>query len=115
MKRAGNILCGTISLACVCLWPLSALTEDIVKLGGDLSIPRTGPPAIQAPAPNLTDQERLLEQVLGFPVFHRILNEDTGLGPKFINASCNGCHVQNGKGRVQFKRSLKRLNSMVSR
>lgn len=87
--------------------------EDITELGGDLSIPRTGASVLQAPAPNLLDPARLSQQVLGFPLFHSPKTESKGLGPKFINSSCAGCHINNGKGKVEFRKARRRENTMV--
>lgn len=38
----------------------------------------------------------------GFGVFHRIFGRAEGGGPFFVNDSCGGCHVENGRGPIRF-------------
>lgn len=89
-------------VTCGLCWVLAAATpclgEDYTNLGGDLSSDLEGRHAIQASAPNVTDSARIEEQAAGFPLFHRTTTAGDGLGPKFINNSCAGCHVNNGRG-----------------
>src|SRR5690606_11186708 len=44
------------------------------------------------------------KQLSGFGVFHKIFSAKEGLGPLFINSSCGGCHVNNGRGPLRFPR-----------
>ena len=76
--------------------------QDLTNLGGELSTDLTGHNAIQVVAPNVTDEIRRTKQLTGFSVFHRIVTREQGLGSRFVNASCGGCHLQNGKGSLSF-------------
>lgn len=76
--------------------------QDITQLGGDLTSPLQDRNAIQLPAPNVTDTDRRATQLSGFAIFHRLVQPDEGLGPKFNNSSCGGCHVSNGRGVVRL-------------
>ena len=87
--------------------------QGLTNLGGDLSTGLPGRHAIQASAPNVTDEARVQEQAAGFPLFHRTTNAKQGLGPAFINNSCAGCHVNNGKGFASFGSSARGGSSMV--
>jgi len=88
-------------------------SQDITLLGGDLSNSIPGHNGIQVTAPNVTDPDRIAKQLSGFSIFHRKVTKPEGLGPHFINSSCGGCHVQNGKGHVRIRRSRARENEMV--
>lgn len=101
-----GILCGGGTVS-VCR------SEDLTNLGGALSSDLEGRHAIQASAPNVTDPERIGAQTAGFAPFHRITTAKDGLGPGFINASCAGCHVNNGKGPVSFGSPARTGSSMV--
>lgn len=87
--------------------------HNIERLGGSLTVPITGSASLQSPAPNLFDRERLDEQVLGFSIFHRQVTPEEGVGPHFINSSCGGCHINNGKGKAELRRGRFRENTMV--
>jgi len=87
--------------------------DDLTNLGGALSTDLEGRHAIQATAPNVTDSERITAQTAGFPIFHRITTAKQGLGPSFVNASCAGCHVDNGKGPATFGAPSHSGSSMV--
>ena len=86
------VVCYVAGLASVCLG------EDLTNLGGDLSTDLEGRHAIQASAPNVQGADRIEEQAVGFPLFHRTTGSSDGLGPTFANNSCAGCHVNNGRG-----------------
>ncbi len=92
---------------------LTVLDDDITNLGGELSTDLPERHAIQVPAPNVTDVARINQQVAGFPVFHRITTKVDGLGPRYINNSCGGCHVNNGKGPASINRKAKNGSTMV--
>jgi len=87
--------------------------EDLTDLGGALSTDLPGRHAIQATAPNVTAPEKVLAQTEGFPLFHRITTAKDGLGPSFVNSSCAGCHVNNGKGPATFGSPSRHGSSMV--
>jgi CxxC motif-containing protein (DUF1111 family) len=87
--------------------------QDLTDLGGALSSDLQGRHAIQATAPNVTDPDRIGLQAAGFSPFHRIVKPKEGLGPKFVNASCAGCHVNNGKGPATFGAPSLHGSSMV--
>lgn len=91
----------------------SALAQDISRLGGDLTSDLPGRSAIQVYAPNVTDENRRLIQLGGFGIFHGIFNSQNGLGARFINPSCGGCHLDNGRGRTVFSHSPRGKSSMV--
>ena len=91
----------------------SCRSEDLTNLGGALSTDLPGRHAIQATAPNVTDPDRILAQTGGFTLFHRITTPRQGLGPGFVNASCAGCHVNNGKGPTTFGAPSRNGSSMV--
>ena len=88
-------------------------TTDITKLGGDLTstLPRFG--AIQVAAPNVTDLARRQYQASGFGTFHSVFLPSEGLGPSFVNRSCNGCHVNNGRGPARFSKTGNLGSTMV--
>lgn len=88
-------------------------SEDLTDLGGALSTDLPGRHAIQATAPNVTAQEKVTAQTAGFPLFHRITTRKDGLGPSFANASCAGCHINNGKGPATFGVPSRHGSSMV--
>lgn len=89
--------------------------QDLTLLGGELTSTIPDQNAIQVAAPNLTETEKRSKQINGFSVFHGTLKKSQGLGKFFINNSCAGCHVQNGKGRVGIKRKPNQKNKMVVR
>ena len=99
-----------VSLVCTAA---SARAQDITRLGGDLTSDLPGRAAIQVNAPNVTDEQRRLIQLGGFSIFHGIFDRSTGLGPKFNNASCGGCHVDNGRGPTKFSASNSSGSKMV--
>ena len=87
--------------------------EDINDIGGDLTrrdIP--GKNAIQVNAPNVVDPRRT-QQAEGFGVFHKNFTRKEGLGPKFINPSCGGCHINNGKSPMANFSSITRSTMVV--
>lgn len=87
--------------------------QDITRLGGDLTTEIPGHNALQVAAPNLTLPEKRDRQLSGFGIFHNILTQNEGLGPRFVNDGCGSCHVQNGRGAVRISRISERRNSMV--
>ena len=95
-------LAACMLLACTAT---TVCAQDITRLGGDLTSDLPGRAAIQVNAPNVTDEQRRLIQLGGFSIFHGIFNRSSGLGPNFNNASCGGCHVDNGRGPTKFSAS----------
>ncbi len=106
-RHRGSV--GLCSIAAVLLSilvsTLPAGAQDLTKLGGDLSSDLPDQNAIQAVAPNVTSVERRRQQSDGFPIFHRMTTAAEGLGPRYINRSCAGCHIDNGKGPPKFSRT----------
>lgn len=92
---------------------LAMAQTDVTNLGGDLSSDLAGRHAIQVAAPNVTSAERIAEQSAGFPLFHRSTKRSEGLGPRFLNNSCTGCHNDNGRGPTVFDNAPRRGSSMV--
>lgn len=99
-----------LSLSCVGILFSSGLAalplhaQDLSQLGGDLTSDLPGRSAIQVNAPNVTDEARRILQLEGFGLFHGNFTAQTGLGPGFNNASCGGCHLDNGRGPTKFSR-----------
>ncbi|MCB0331489.1 MAG: hypothetical protein KDD70_17580 [Bdellovibrionales bacterium] len=83
------------------LLPSTLSAEDLTLLGGDTTSFLPAEAALQVVAPNVTDQEKRMEQLDGFSVFHRINRPQTGIGPQLVNVGCGRCHLGNGKGRVK--------------
>lgn len=88
------------------------IAQDITLQGGDLTTTIPGRNAIQAPAPNLPVGPVRDKQVEGFAPFHKKYRRNEGAGPLYINNSCGGCHINNGKGSVRYK-DAPRLNAIV--
>lgn len=86
----------------VSLVAFSASAQDFTMLGGEMTSYVQGPPALQVFAPNVFSAEHRAEQINGFSFFHTIYDAQNGVGPRFINKSCGGCHVQNGRGALSF-------------
>lgn len=103
----------SVSLLCVEGMVPLCRSEDLTDLGGALSTDLPGRHAIQATAPNVTDSAKVTAQTSGFPLFHRITTRKDGLGPSFANASCAGCHINNGKGPATFGVPSRHGSSMV--
>lgn len=110
-----KILLLTISLMALIMVPnLEAINSvDLTQLGGDLTSSLPGRSAIQVTAPNVDNEERRILQLSGFGIFHGDFQKKTGLGPSFINASCKGCHIDNGKGPARFSRASTGQSTMV--
>ena len=83
--------------------PQGVRAEDLSLAGGDLTSDLPVPASIQVNAPNVANEERRLRQLSGFAPFHKIFTRSEGLGPTFINPSCSGCHVNNGRGPIRLK------------
>lgn len=81
--------------------------------GGDLTSDLPNPLAVQVAAPNVVDPSRREAQGQGFAPFHSIRTKSEGLGPSFINSSCGGCHVNNGRGAATISRSQAAPSQMV--
>lgn len=112
--RCGRMVLGwTIALASFSFMPTCAQAEDLTALGGDLSSDLPGRNAIQVVAPNVTDGDRRAAQIAGFSPFHRIRDRSDGLGPRFINKSCGGCHVNNGRGPTTLSSAATNGSAMV--
>ena len=112
-KNLGTILL----LASICIF-IAAPTHtdvfsDLSNLGGDLSTDLPGRAAIQVNAPNVTDENRRIKQLSGFGLFHSPFDIRSGLGPHFINSSCGGCHVENGKGPLRFTKTDDSMSTLV--
>ncbi len=98
--------------------PLSAEEEtspDISLIGGGLTSDLPGRFALQLPGPSVAEGLRRNSFLAGFPVFHRAFSRRDGLGPHFVNRSCSGCHVENGRGPIGFNKSPLRESTMVVR
>ncbi len=102
-------------LSLVVLFPLTALSQaiDVTQQGGDLTTTIRGRNAIQVNAPNVTDEERRVSQLAGFGLFHDNFTRRSGLGPDFINSSCGGCHIDNGRGPTTFSNANDGNSRMV--
>ncbi len=85
---------------CILLCSFRATAQDLTSIGGDLTSDLIGKNSIQVGAPNIQTIERRTLQGSGFGVFHGNFNKKLGLGPTFINSSCNGCHLNNGRGPI---------------
>ena len=81
-----------------------AVAQDVTQLGGDLTTDLPGRFALQLPAPNISSEASRIRQLSGFAVFHKLFQRSDGLGPSFVNRSCGGCHVENGRGPTSFPR-----------
>jgi CxxC motif-containing protein (DUF1111 family) len=100
MKRLKFILA-----FCLVTAASTSKAQDLSRQGGDLTTDSPGRFALQLPAPNVTDESRRQLQLSGFTPFHQILTAAQGLGPSFVNASCGGCHVENGRGPLKTSSS----------
>jgi CxxC motif-containing protein (DUF1111 family) len=118
-ERSKNLLKnGTLLLliATVCLSaavPNLEISTDVTNLGGDLSSDLPGRAAIQVNAPNVTNQERRIKQLTGFGLFHSPFTVNSGLGPHFVNSTCAGCHIENGRGPLRFTRTNESMSTLV--
>ncbi|MEX0595823.1 MAG: di-heme oxidoredictase family protein, partial [Candidatus Paceibacterota bacterium] len=90
-----------------------ANAQDLSAIGGDLTSDFIGKNAIQLKAPNVISQERWNLQASGFGVFHGVFIKKTGLGPNFINSSCGGCHLNNGRGPIGSFERDKRTTMVI--
>jgi CxxC motif-containing protein (DUF1111 family) len=106
------VLVVVLILAIDCKYGMTE-TSDISRLGGDLSSTLPERHAIQVAAPNVSDRTRFEKQLSGFPVFHSLLSSPEGLGPHFVNNSCGGCHINNGRGPAKFSRGITQGSTMV--
>lgn len=105
-----------------------AASQDITRLGGDLTSDLPAIIALQLPAPAiLQGTERFNFHIDGHAQFHTTFDlldpkQPAKIGPLFNHTSCVGCHVNDGKGPVKFspggegsamlvKVSLKGLNA----
>ncbi|MBX7143357.1 MAG: thiol oxidoreductase [Oligoflexia bacterium] len=75
---------------------------DVSALGGNMTSDLPGRHALQVPANYVTDPDRRALQISGFADFHKAFTKSEGVGPKFVNSSCGGCHVENARGPVKF-------------
>ena len=87
--------------------------DPLQQIGGDMTTDFPGRNAIQLPAPNVTDEDRRQLQLSGFAPFHRITSATEGVGPAFVNQSCGGCHVENGKGPARISQDAYTGSSMI--
>ena len=94
MKRLAIALCGLA--ACGDNLPAPPLDRQ----GGDTTVDDRTRDAFSHPAPNLTDDQRMVFQAGRGPFdFHWEIPQ---LGPLFNNDACLGCHDQNGRGLSQI-------------
>lgn len=113
-KQYASVWCALVcALALQMVVISSACCDDITTLGGDLTTTVLGHNAIQLNAPNVVDQDRAAFQRSGFAVFHRVNSVSDGLGPRFANKSCGGCHVDNGKGPTLFNDVMRGGSTMI--
>ena len=114
MRRKRSIVIASLFLLGLvrALSPVCA-AEDLTNLGGDLSTDLQGRSAIQVSAPNVTEPARIADQAAGFSVFHRTTGAAEGLGPKYVNNSCGGCHLDNGRGPATFGAPSRGGSSMI--
>lgn len=103
------------ALLCPPMSPTVALADpiDLSQIGGGLTSELPGRFALQLPGPSVQGGDRRQLFLDGFPVFHRAVSRREGLGPRFINRSCAGCHVENGRGPIGFNRSALGESTMV--
>ena len=98
----------------VCLFAARSFAQELSSgPGGDLTSDLPNPLAVQVAAPNVVDPSRREAQGQGFAPFHSIRTKSEGLGPSFINSSCGGCHVNNGRGAATISRSQSAPSQMV--
>lgn len=112
-RKAFVVSFGLVLLVLVGMRTVPCAAEDLTNLGGALSTDLEGRNAIQVSAPNVVQLPRVAEQAAGFPVFHRTTGAAEGLGPKFANNSCAGCHVDNGRGPTTFGVPSRGGSSMI--
>lgn len=91
-----------LALSCLLAQPCSADPIDISAQGGLMTSDLPGRHALQVPSNNVTDETRRNLQISGFSDFHKAFTKSEGLGPKFVNSSCGGCHVENARGPAKF-------------
>ena len=114
MRRlASVVMSGFLLLVLVGARMCMCAAEDLTNLGGALSTDLEGRNAIQVSAPNVVGTARAAEQAAGFSVFHRTTGVAEGLGPKFVNNSCAGCHIDNGRGPTTFGVPSRGGSSMI--
>ncbi len=90
--------------------PLNAGAQDLSRLGGDLTSDMPLFAALELPAPNITSHERFLDHIAGHSDFHGSFeffkkNGQSVLGPLFNHNACGACHVKDGRGALNFRRS----------
>lgn len=102
-----------VLIICLLFGPAAVAADSSSRLGGELTSDLPPPLAVQVTAPNVTIPERRELQARGFFPFHRTRTVQEGLGPLFVNASCGGCHVNNGRGPALLSRSTGSLSRMV--
>lgn len=88
--------------------------SSIPLAGGETTVFNRSSHAFSQPAPNLTDLE-LTKHLDGDADFDAVFitapaQVNPGLGPVFNNASCNGCHLKDGRGMPQPGQSLVRVS-----
>jgi CxxC motif-containing protein (DUF1111 family) len=87
--------------------------EDVTRLGDSWSSSLPGRHTLQVPAPSILDQGRRGISLSGFSIFHSSLTPTDGIGPNFVNNSCGGCHVENGKGGGTLRSKVNQFSAMV--
>lgn len=88
--------------------------SSIPLAGGETTVFNRSSHALSQPAPNLTEEE-LTKHLDGDADFDAVFvtapaQVNPGLGPVFNNASCNGCHLKDGRGMPQPGQSLVRVS-----
>jgi len=101
-----------VAICCICGFLLCStqvsFAMDLTNLAGALSSDLPPKAALTLPAPNVASQERFDQHLNGFVAFNHsyFFDRDADLnpilGPRFNNESCAGCHLGDGKGRVEF-------------
>lgn len=89
-------------------------TPEISLAGGETTVQNRTSRAFSMPAPGLSTPE-LARHLAGDASFDAVFVTapavvNPGLGPLFNNASCNGCHLRDGRGMPRMGQSLVRVS-----
>lgn len=101
-----------ISLSLAFHYPASS--HQIALSGGDTTVRNRSSHGYEQPAPNLSE-EMLALHLSGDRAFDAVFvtppaNVNPGLGPLFNNASCQGCHIKDGRGMPEKGQLLVRVS-----
>jgi CxxC motif-containing protein (DUF1111 family) len=80
----------TITALCLIIAFIGSCKKMLPKLPNDEEV-------LAGTIPGLTPQQER-EHLIGDEAFGKIFSKENGLGPVFVQTSCSGCHVGNGKG-----------------